>query len=69
MTKKQMLKLLERHRKHQLEANYLERLILNEVEKFNPESELICGCLACLPYSEPQNFAGAVMTEIGEYLK
>lgn len=67
MTKKEMKKLLNKHYKLQMEANIIERQILNEVEKYKPDSELFCS-LACLPYSEPYNFASVVMDEIGGYL-
>ena len=68
MTKLEMKKLLKKHCKLQMEANFLERQILNEVEKYKPNSQLFYE-LACIPDSEPQNVAGVVMEEIGEYLK
>ena len=67
MTKKEMKKLLNKHYKSQTEASILELEILNEVKKYKPDSELFCD-LACLPYTEPYNFADIVMDEIGCYL-
>lgn len=69
MTKLQMKKLLERHCKLQMKATELEIKIIEEVRKHKPDSELVCGGLACIPYSEPYNLEYIVMDEIGEFLK
>ena len=68
MTKKQMEKLLKKHCELQMKASELEIKIMNEVRKYKPDSELVCGCMACIPYSEPYNLAYIVFDEIGEYL-
>lgn len=68
MTKNQMEKLLKKHYELQTKATELEIKIINEVRKYKPDSELVCGGLACIPYSEPYNLAGIVFDEIGEYL-
>lgn len=67
MTKQEMKRLLKKHYKMQMEAIALEQKILDEVKKHKPNSDLFCS-LACIPYTEPYNFGGIVMEEIGEYL-